>query len=334
MMGGDYGPSSTFPAAIKAAKTFPSITFLLFGDRAQLEPIFRQHNLSSEISARLQIVHCEEAISMGDKPSMALRNKKDSSMRRMLESVAVKDADGCVSAGNTGALFALAYYLLKTHEGIDRPALVSAMPTADHHRVFVLDLGANVNCNADILFQYAVMGSVLATQVANIEKPRVALLNVGEEDIKGNAHVKLADQLLKKAHAINYIGYVEGDALFTDVADVVVTDGFTGNVALKSTEGLAKLIIKEVQRQSQRNLITKVMAKIALPLLKKIYNSVNPDQYNGASLIGLRGTVIKSHGNASSEAFFYAIQLAIQEATTCVPDKIKTSIETVMLEQL
>ena len=178
------------------------------------------------------------------------------------------------------------------------------------------------------------MASVLAQEVSGIEKPRVALLNVGEEDIKGNAQVKIADQLFRNASALNYIGYVEGDDIFTDYADVVVTDGFTGNIALKSTEGLAKLVINEVKRQSQMNLLSRLMARIALPLLKSIYNRVNPDQYNGASLIGLRGIVIKSHGNASADAFYYAIYQAMQEAKMGIPEKIKSKIETVLLEQL
>ncbi|MBO1254959.1 phosphate acyltransferase PlsX [Alteromonas sp. 5E99-2] len=336
MMGGDNGPSSTIPAAIRAAIRYKNIHFLLYGDSDTISYQLDKHadNTTKLILNRLEIRHCSESVEMTDKPSSILRNKKDASMRRMLESVASKTAQGCVSAGNTGALFALAYYLIKTHEGIDRPALVSALPTAKQNRVFLLDLGANVNCNAETLFQYGVMGSVLAEHVAEIPKPRVALLNVGEEDIKGNAQVKSADQLLRASESIHYVGYVEGDDLFTDVVDVVVTDGFTGNIALKSTEGLAKLIINEVKHYSERNLLTRVTARLALPLLKKIYNRVNPDQYNGASLIGLRGTVIKSHGNASSEAFFYAIQRAIDEASNRVPEKIKTSIETVMLEQL
>merc|ERR1712093_893976 len=239
-----------------------------------------------------------------------------------IELVQAKEAHACVSAGNTGALLTLSFYLLKTLSGIDRPALVSMMPTASHHKVLLLDLGANVNCTPEILFQYGVMGSVLAQQVAGIASPRVALLNVGEEDIKGNAQVKSADQLFKDAPGINYIGYVEGDDIFTD------------HVALKSSEGLAKLVVSEVKRHSQRNIYTRLMAKIAFPLLKSIYNSVNPDQYNGASLIGLRGIVIKSHGNASKDAFYYAIVQAMQEARMQVPDKIKTKIETVLLEQL
>lgn len=335
MMGGDNGPSSSFPAVLTAAKKHPSTTFLLFGKPDTLTAMLEQAlDDDPSLKHQLKIKPCAESVLMDDKPAKVLRNKKDSSMRRMIEAVAAGEADACVSAGNTGALFALAYYLLKTHEGIDRPALVSSMPTSGNMRVFLLDLGANVNCTAEVLFQYGVMGSVLASQIANIEKPKVALLNVGEEDIKGNAQVKMANELLKSAKSINYIGYVEGDQLFNNVADVIVTDGFSGNIALKSIEGLAKFLIKEVKQYSRSNLFTRLVVKLSLPLLKKIYNKVNPDQYNGASLIGLRGTVIKSHGNASADAFHYAIERAIQEAEMSVPDKIKKSIETVMLEQL
>ncbi|MFC3095811.1 phosphate acyltransferase PlsX [Alteromonas sediminis] len=336
MMGGDIGPPVTFPAALKAAQAYPDVTFLLFGHQDAIQHEFKKRNISESdgIMSRMPIVHCEEVVGMGDSPASVLRNKKQSSMRKMIESVEQNNAQACVSSGNTGALMALAYYRLKTLSGIDRPALVSRMPTAGQHRVFLLDLGANVTCTAETLFQYGVMGSVLAQQVAQIEKPRVALLNVGEEDIKGNAQVKMADQIFKNANSVNYIGYVEGTEIFSDAADVIVTDGFTGNIALKSSEGLAKLVINEVKRQSQKSFLTRMMARAAMPLLKKIYNRVNPDQYNGASLIGLRGTVIKSHGNASSDAFYYAIGLAIQEARMQVPEKIKASIETVLLEQI
>jgi len=332
IMGGDHGPPVILSAAVKAIELHPDVHFLLCGDQAVISPAIQ--NLTASQRSRVTVSHCDQVVEMGEAPTSALRNKKRSSMRRVIEYVQSNEADACVSAGNTGALLTLSFYLLKTLSGIDRPALISMMPTASHHNVFLLDLGANVNCTPEILFQYGVMGSVLAQEAAGIPSPRVALLNVGEEDIKGNAYVKLADQLFKDAPGINYIGYVEGDDIFTDKADVVVTDGFTGNVALKSSEGLAKLVINEVKRQSQKNFYTRLMAKIAFPLLKSIYNSVNPDQYNGASLIGLRGIVIKSHGNASKDAFYYAIVQAMKEAKMRVPDKIKTKIETVLLEQL
>ncbi len=331
-MGGDHGPPVILTAALKAIQLHSDFHFILCGQRQAIEPALAI--LTAQQRSRLTVIHCDEVVEMGDAPAHALRNKKSSSMRKAIELVEEGKADACVSAGNTGALLTLAYYILKTLPGIDRPALISVMPTTSHHKVFLLDLGANVNCTSEILFQYGVMGSVMASQVTGNASPRVALLNVGEEDIKGNAQVKYADQLFRNAKGLNYIGYVEGDDIFTDHADVVVTDGFTGNIALKSSEGLAKLVINEVKRQSQMNLMTRLMARIALPLLKTIYNRVNPDQYNGASLLGLRGIVIKSHGNASAEAFYYAICQAMQEAKMRIPEKIKSKIETVLLEQL
>ena len=332
IMGGDHGPPVILSAAVKAIQLHPHIRFTLCGDESVIESGITA--LTSDERDRVEIVHCSQTVEMGEAPTSALRNKKDSSMRRALERVKSGEANACVSAGNTGALLTLSFYLLKTLSGIDRPALINMLPTTSNHNVFLLDLGANVNCTPEILFQYGVMGSVLAQEVSGIASPRVALLNVGEEDIKGNAQVKSADQLFRDAPGINYIGYVEGDDIFTDYADVVVTDGFTGNIALKSSEGLAKLVINEVKRQSQKNLYTRLLARIAFPLLKSIYNSVNPDQYNGASLIGLRGIVIKSHGNAQKDAFYYAIVQAMKEAEMHLPDKIKTKIETVLLEQL
>ena len=331
IMGGDHGPLITLPAVEQALQEFPQLKFVLCGDDTAMKSYFQDKD--SSITDRLIFEHCSEVVGMDEKPTHALRNKKDSSMRKMLELVESGTADACVSAGNTGALLAMAYYVLKTLPGIDRPALISTMPTNSQHKVYLLDLGANIESDADTLFQYAVMGSVLAEEVSGISSPKVALLNVGEEQIKGNDKVKYAGKLLHEAKGINYIGFVEGDDIFTDCADVVVTDGFVGNIALKSCEGLAKLVINEVKRVSNKNIATRIMAKIALPLLRKIYSRVNPDQYNGASLIGLRGIVVKSHGNATSDAFLYAIREAVREVSRQVPTKIKDKIESVLMER-
>ncbi|GAB3016369.1 phosphate acyltransferase PlsX [Bowmanella dokdonensis] len=331
MMGGDHGPPVTIEAAVLAVKEFPHLHLFLCGDLVQL-----QDGLSGYADLpleRLQLVSTEQVVSMDERPSAALRSKTRSSMRKALELVEAGEADACVSAGNTGALLAMAYYVLKTLPGIDRPALISSLPTTSHKKVYLLDLGANVNCDSEILFQYAVMGSVMAEEVEGLTRPRVALLNVGEEQIKGNDQVKHTAQILSSVPGINYIGYIEGNDIFTDKADVVVTDGFVGNIALKACEGLGKLIITEVKRVSGKNLMTRVMARMALPILKKIYARVNPDQYNGASLIGLRGIVVKSHGNASSDAFLYAIREAMQEVARQVPNKIKHKIETLLMER-
>ncbi|MDN4503345.1 phosphate acyltransferase PlsX [Alteromonadaceae bacterium BrNp21-10] len=325
VMGGDFGPPITIPAAIAAIQQDPLLNIILCGDKSIIETTLSKHKQSN--SPQLSIFHCSQVIEMDERPAFTLRNKTDSSMRKALELVKKGEAGACVSAGNTGALMTNAYYVLKTLPGIDRPALVSSLPTVTDKKVYLLDLGANVNCDSEILFQYAVMGSVMAEEVEGIKNPRVALLNVGEEEIKGNDRVKHAAQLLTDATNINFIGYIEGNDIFTDKADVVVTDGFVGNIALKACEGLGKLIAVEVKRISHQNLFTRIMARLALPLLKKIYSRVNPDQYNGASLIGLRGIVVKSHGNASIEAFQYAIREAVQEISRQVPSKIKDKIE-------
>lgn len=331
MMGGDHGPPVTIEAAVLAVKQSPQLHLLLCGDQATLCHLLQQY--PDAPLERLQVVHTEQVVGMDERPSAALRNKAQSSMRKALELVEQGTAQACVSAGNTGALLAMAYYVLKTLPGIDRPALISSLPTTSHKKVFLLDLGANVSCDSEILFQYAVMGAVMAESVEGIHQPRVALLNVGEEQIKGNDQVKNTAQLLSAVPSINYIGYIEGNDIFTDKADVVVTDGFVGNIALKACEGLGKLIINEVKRVSQQSLLSKLMARMALPILRKIYARVNPDQYNGASLIGLRGIVVKSHGNASSEAFLYAIREAMQEVSRQVPTKIKHRIEKILMER-
>lgn len=331
IMGGDHGPHVTLPAAVKSLEHFPNLHVILCGDENIIGDVISP--LPTVLSSRVEIQHCSQHVSMEERPTHALRNKKDSSMRRALERVESGDADACVSAGNTGALLAMAYYVLKTLPGIDRPALVSTLPTEDNHKLFILDLGANVNCDSETLFQYAVMGSVLAEEVAGVKYPRVALLNVGEEQIKGNDQVKFTAQLLQDTPGINYTGFVEGNDIFTNCADVVVADGFVGNIALKACEGLAKLVVEEAKRVSNKNVLTKILARVALPLLRKIYLRVNPDQYNGASLIGLRGIVVKSHGNASSDAFLYAIKEAMQEVQRQVPKKIKDKIESVLMER-
>ncbi|MBC3767850.1 phosphate acyltransferase PlsX [Neptunicella marina] len=325
VMGGDFGPPVTVHAAVRAVTQYPELHIILCGIQSQIE--HELNKVSLPLESQLTILHCSQVVEMDERPTATLRSKTDSSMRRALELVEQGKADACVSAGNTGALMTNAYYVLKTLPGIERPALVTSLPTQTDKKVYLLDLGANVECNSEVLFHYAVMGSVMAEQVEGIEKPRVALLNVGEEQIKGNDRVKHAAQLLKDAPGINFIGYLEGNDIFSNRADVVVTDGFVGNIALKACEGLGKLVISEVKRITGRNLLTKAMALLALPFLKKIYSRVNPDQYNGASLIGLRGIVVKSHGNASVDAFLYAIKEAKQEISRQVPTKIKDKIE-------
>lgn len=330
-MGGDNGPHIIFPAVLKSLQQTPHLHVILCGPLAILSNWYEQQN--TDIQQRITLSDCSQIVEMDEAPAHALRHKKDSSMRRVLDLVNDNQADACVSAGNTGALLSMAYYVLKTLPGIDRPALISLIPTVNNGKVYLLDLGANLHCNSEVLFQYAVMGSVLAQQVGQISQPRVALLNVGAEEIKGNDQVKQTALLLNQCASINYIGYIEGNDIFSQKADVIVTDGFVGNIALKSWEGLANFIIQELKSASKHNLLYKLVAKIAKPVFRRIILRMKPDQYNGASLIGLRGIVVKSHGNASSEAFLYAIREAIQQAEMQVSDKIKNKIEAVLMER-
>jgi phosphate acyltransferase len=330
VMGGDNPPSIILSGAIQALQVYPQLQLIICGDASQINLALAEVKVN--LAKRIKVMHCQDVILMTDQPSTMLRRKKDASMRKAIELVAQERADACVSAGNTGALFVLASYILKTLPGVERPALVSALPTMDRNKVWLLDLGANVNNDAQTLIQNAVMGSVLAQGVKEIQAPRVALLNVGEEHNKGNIHIKTAHQVLKNTPSLNYIGYVEGHDIFTHKADVIVTDGFTGNVALKSSEGLIKLVLHEVKRVSNLSFLNRILAAIALPLFRRIFFKMKPDQYNGASLIGLQGIVVKSHGNASPSAFFYAIQQAVDEVERQVPKTIKNKIKTILLE--
>jgi glycerol-3-phosphate acyltransferase PlsX len=331
IMGGDNGPHIIFSASLTALQQTPNLYLIFCGPLALMTQWLNKQ--SSNIQCRVTLSDCPQNVAMNEAPAYALRHKKNSSMRRILDLVHNNEADACISGGNTGALLSMAYYVLKTLPGIDRPALITLVPTINNGKAYFLDLGANINCDSKVLFQYAVMGSVLAEQIGDIKQPKVALLNVGSEEIKGNAQVKQTAKLLTKSQNINYIGYVEGNDIFFQKADVIVTDGFVGNIALKSWEGLVNFVIQEVKNASQSNWLSKIMAKIAMPLFRSTYLRMKPDQYNGASLIGLRGIVVKSHGNASSEAFLYAIREAIHQVEMQVPDKIKDKIKAVLMER-
>lgn len=322
-MSGDLGLKATLPAARQALKQHPNIELILVGDETQL-----REQVGAE--PRLIIHHASQVVEMHDLPSKALRQKKDSSMRVAINLVKSGEAQACVSAGNTGALMATARFVLKTLPHIDRPAICTALPTMTGH-THVLDLGANVDSSAKHLLQFAVMGSVLTTAVDNLPNPRVALLNIGEEEIKGNEQVKEAAQLLS-SKPINYIGFVEGDDIFKGTADVIVCDGFAGNVALKSSEGAAKMIIHYVKRAFSQNLLTKLAALISLPVLKSLKNQIDPRRYNGASLLGLQGIVIKSHGGADALAFTHAIHEAVLEVEKNVPTRITDQLSTILGE--
>ncbi len=324
-MGGDSGPPVTIPAVLDILITHPNLNVIICGDENILAPFLAKAPAS--LCDQIQTEHCTQIVSMSDKPSQALRQKTDSSMRKALELVKADKAQACVSAGNTGALLAMAYYVLKMLPGINRPALVTAMPSLKGDKTYLLDLGANIAVDETALHQFALMGSVLAEDRCQKQKPRVALLNVGEEEIKGCEVVKRAARLLNDDKQLNYVGYVEGDDIFSDKADVIVCDGYVGNVSLKACEGIAKLVIESLKSAVGESWFTRILAALAMPALKKIYKKVNPDQYNGASLLGLRGIVIKSHGNASKEGFKYAIIEAVNEIEHKVPEKIRHKLE-------
>lgn len=308
-MGGDHGPAVTVPAALAALRSQSDLNLVLVGQRAILEKELVRH--AGAEGSRLRIEEASQVVGMDEPPAQALRGKKDSSMRVAINLVKSGDAQAVVSAGNTGALMATARFVLKTLPGIDRPAIITAFPTV-HGHVHILDLGANVDSTPDQLFQFGIMGSLLVGAVERKEKPLVALLNVGVEDIKGNEVVKQADDLFR-ASDLNYHGYVEGDEIFLGKVDVIVCDGFVGNVALKSSEGLARMISQFMKEEFTRNVFAKLAALVALPVLNALRRRLDPRQYNGASLVGLNGIVIKSHGGTDAIGFEYAIRVAAVE---------------------
>tara|TARA_R110002126_G_scaffold150368_1_gene296555 strand:- start:1511 stop:2551 length:1041 start_codon:yes stop_codon:yes gene_type:complete len=331
MMGGDHGPLATVPAVLAAIAEFPQLQLVLCGDVELLQQQFTFHQ--SFPHPQLTFVASSNDVGMADKPSVALRNKRESSMRRALDLVDQGEVQACVSAGNTGALIAMAHYVLKMLNGVERPALISGLPSCKGNPVYMLDLGATVNCDADTLFQFAVMGSVMAEEVVGVRFPKVALLNMGEEEIKGSDQIKRASQLLTSCNDINYIGYIEGDDIFSGKADVIVCDGFVGNVALKTCEGVAKLILRRFENTMRQRLSAQLFGWVLKPFIKSLYQGVNPDHYNGASLIGLRGIVVKSHGNATKDAFLSAIRQAVLEVERQVPAKIKDRLEHVLIDK-
>jgi glycerol-3-phosphate acyltransferase PlsX len=317
-MGGDIGPDVVVPAALRALKAAgDSVRLILVGQEDVLSA--QLVKLKAKGNPQIVIRHASQLVNMDESPAQALRVKKDSSMRVAINLVKQGEADACVSAGNTGALMATSRFVLKTLPGIERPAICTTLPTV-RGQTRVLDLGANVDSKGEHLLQFAVMGSVLA-EVNGITRPRVGLLNIGEEDIKGNEQVKNAACLLA-ASDLNYIGFVEGDGIYLDDVDVVVCDGFVGNVALKSSEGVAKLIRQYLSQEFKRNLWTRLAGLIALPVLRAFSRRIDPRRYNGASLLGLQGIVVKSHGGADPLAFANAIQVAMLEVKQAVPQRI------------
>jgi len=326
-MGGDFGPRSIVQASIACLSATPSLHLTLVGQPSQLEPLIASHPTVDRV--RLTITPASEIITMDERPSQALRGKPDSSMRVALQLLRDDKVQACVSAGNTGALMALSRHVLKTLPGIDRPAMVAAIPTQRGY-CQLLDLGANVDCSAEHLFQFAVMGAV-AAEALGVVRPRVALLNVGTEDIKGNQQVKLAATLLQQARGLNYIGFVEGDGLYRGEADVVVCDGFVGNILLKSSEGLATMIAARIEALFKQSLASRLVGALALPLLKRLQADLAPARHNGASFLGLQGIVIKSHGSAGVEGFQSAITRALIEIQENLPERLHGRLEELLL---
>lgn len=328
-MGGDHGVDVVVPAALKVLDEHDDLYLILVGDQDAIREELSKHRRAQ--SARLLIRHTSQRVEMDEPPAQALRGKKDSSMRVTIDLVKEGTADACVSAGNTGALMATARYVLKTLPGIDRPAIVTTLPTIKGH-THVLDLGANVDTTAEHLFQFAIMGSVLTSAVDNLPQPTVGLLNIGAEAIKGNEQVKQAATLLANSN-LNYIGYVEGDDIYAGAADVIVCDGFVGNVALKTSEGVARMLAHFLKLEFSRTPLTRLAAIVAMPVLKKFRARMDPRRYNGASFIGLQGIVIKSHGGADSLAFASAIREAIIEVRKDVIQRISKQLEFMLNER-
>jgi len=317
-MGGDHGVHVTVPAAINYLQRDPNSAAVLVGVRERILAELKRHRAGP--GDRLRIRHASELVAMDEPPAAALRSKKDSSMRLAVDLVKSGEAEACVSAGNTGALMAISRFVLKTLPGIDRPAIAAELPTLTGH-TYVLDLGANVDCTAENLLQFGIMGSELISSVENKPRPAVGLLNIGEEDIKGNDVVKRAAELLR-ASGLNFYGNVEGDDIFKGTTDIVVCDGFVGNVALKTAEGLAKMLRAFLTDEFKRSWFTYLCGAVAMPVLSAFKRRVDPARYNGASLLGLKGIVVKSHGSADSFGFENAIERAFDEVREGVLQRI------------
>lgn len=322
-MSGDHGIEVAVPAALRVLAEQPELRLILVGDGQALADALRQRGALA--TARLQIEPASQVVGMDEMPAQALRGKRDSSMRVAVDLVKSGRASACVSAGNTGALMATARYVLKSLRGIDRPAICSALP-AQGGPTYMLDLGANADCNASHLVQFAAMGAALASAVGGIDRPRLGLLNIGAEEIKGNERVKEAARILS-ASGLNYFGYVEGHDIAAGKVDVVVTDGFTGNVALKTMEGTARFISTIVRQEFSRDPLSKLGAVAAWPTLSRLRRRLDPQRYNGASFLGLRGIVVKSHGSADEVGFSTAIRAALAEVEQAVPERISRLLE-------
>ena len=315
-MSGDNGPAPAISGAIKSLELINDLKIILVGDESLVID-----KIPSVIKNRIDIVHTNEFIKMDDDLVHAIRNKKKSSMRLAVNCVKDAKAQACVSAGNTGALMSISKIILKTIDGIDRPAICTSLPTKKNF-MQVLDLGANIECDAQNLFQFAVMGSSVVESLELSKNPRIGLLNIGSEDFKGKDEIKNAAELLNRSN-LNYVGFVEGDEMFSGDYDVIVTDGFTGNIALKSIEGVAGVIKHFIKSEFNKNLYNKFTALISHPVLNGVKKKMDPRVYNGASFLGLNGIVIKSHGSADSFSYYNAIKTAYYESKNNLTDSIR-----------
>lgn len=318
-MGGDHGPEITVRAALDFVRKHEDARVLLVGMKERILPL-----LANSADERISVRHASEVVTMDESPALAIRSKKDSSMRVAIDLVKSGEADACVSAGNTGALMAISRFVLKMLPGIDRPAICAVLPTISGH-VHVLDLGANVDCGPEHLLQFGIMGASLVGAIEHKDRPTVGILNIGEEDIKGNDVVKRAAELLKDS-GLNFVGNVEGDGLYKGEAEVIVCDGFVGNVALKASEGLAQMLATFLRQEFSRNVLTKMAALIAMPVLRHFKRRVDHRRYNGASLLGLKGIVVKSHGSADAFSFGNALERAADTVRSGVLVRISERI--------
>ena len=321
-MGGDLGPRVVIAAAVKAVAAHPELELFLVGDKSQIQRLL--HLPKEADTTRLSIIHAPDVVEMDDDPLSVLRHKKKSSMWLSLACVREGRADACVSGGNTGALVAISKYLLKTFPGVERPAICKAMPV-EHNLTYMLDLGANLICTPAQLQQFALMGSVLA-KASGCEMPRVGLLNVGIEETKGPDLLKQSQRILAADRRVNYIGFVEGDSIYNGVADVIVCDGFSGNIALKSSEGVARLVAKKIENSFKQHWYFKLLGLLMRPLLAQWREELNPAAHNGASLLGLQKTVIKSHGSSGSEGFYAALRVAMVQVEQKIPERIQEKL--------
>ncbi|WP_157670099.1 phosphate acyltransferase PlsX [Chitinibacter sp. GC72] len=323
-MGGDHGAHVTVPAALRFLRDNPDVNIVLVGLTDALEAELKARQ--AQTGPRLRIHAASEVVAMDESPQLAMKNKKDSSMRVAINLVKSGEANACVSAGNTGALMATARFVLKTIPGIDRPAIASLMPTMKGSQTLMLDLGANVDSTPEQITQFAIMGSAMFAAIKQKDAPTVGLLNVGSEDIKGNEVVKAAAEMVRQTR-LNFVGNVEGNDIYKGTVDVVACDGFTGNITLKASEGVAQMFNTAMKAEFTRNWFTKLLALAAMPVLKSFKNKLDPRRFNGASFLGLRGIVVKSHGGADEVAFYWALAQAVEEARSSLIQRITDQVQ-------